>query len=188
MEKLKIGLFGLGHLGIIHLTKLKEFVKVQIQGIYDVELEKALNISTEYDVKRYGNPETLIMDCDCLVIAAPTTEHYNLAKESLLNKKHVFIEKPITSTVPEALELEKLAHRNNVKLQVGHIERFNPAFSAVSRLGLAPMFIEAHRLASFVPRGTDVSVILDIMIHDIDIVLKLIPSEIDNNKYVDKRH
>ncbi|RKY83931.1 gfo/Idh/MocA family oxidoreductase [candidate division KSB1 bacterium] len=180
MKRLRIGIIGLGHLGIAHLKNAKEIDNVEIAGINDINIDKARKLSEEYGVPYYQKPDDLIKNVDCISIVTPTIEHYKLAKHSLLCRKHIFIEKPITSTTSEADELIEIANNYNLKIQVGHIERFNPAFKAISKLKPAPMFIEAHRLASFVPRGTDVSVILDIMIHDIDIILKLVPSEIEN--------
>jgi len=178
MNTLKIGILGIGHLGTAHLKNLKEIKEFDIIGIHDIDSEKAKKNSREFDVSFYDNYEKLIKNTDCVSIVVPTTDHFKLAKYALLNKKHVFLEKPITSTVQEANTLIRLAADNNLKLQVGHIERFNPAFRVLTNMNLNPMFIESHRLASFVPRGIDVSVILDIMIHDIDIILNLIPYEI----------
>jgi len=180
MDRIKIGVLGVGHLGSIHLKNLKEISEFEVAGINDIDTDKAQSLSSEYSVPYFKKYEDLIDNVDCVSIVVPTIDHYKLAKHALLNKKHVFIEKPVTTTVPEAEELIKIARNNNLKLQVGHIERFNPAFRILQNLNLKPMFIESHRLASFVPRGIDVSVILDIMIHDIDIILNLIPSEIED--------
>ncbi len=175
---LKIGIFGVGHLGKFHLTNWKEIEGVTIAGFYDPSKENALAAVKEYNVKRYANADDLVNECDAIDIVAPTSAHFELSKKAILKSKHVFVEKPLANTMDEAKELLKLSKEANIKFQVGHVERFNPAFLAAKDHHLNPMFIEVHRLAQFNPRGTDVSVILDLMIHDIDIILSLVKSNV----------
>ncbi|MDB5198566.1 MAG: gfo/Idh/MocA family oxidoreductase [Chitinophagaceae bacterium] len=175
---LKVGIFGVGHLGKFHLNNWKEIGNVELIGFYDPSDENASLTAEKYQLKRFLNINKLIAACDAVDIVAPTTSHYELCKAAILKSKHVFVEKPLANTMDEAKELLKLAKEANIKFQVGHVERFNPAFLALNSREIAPMFIEVHRLAQFNPRGTDVSVILDLMIHDIDIVLKLVNSNV----------
>lgn len=175
---LKIGVFGAGHLGKIHIQQWQHVEGIQLVGFYDPDDEHAASAITQYQVPRYTDIDQLIAAVDAVDIVSTTTSHYDLAKRSLLNGKHVFIEKPLAHTLEEAEELVNLVKEANVKCQVGHVERYNPAFLALGDQHLQPMFIEAHRLAQFNPRGTDVSVILDLMIHDIDIVLCLVKSPV----------
>ena len=175
---LNVGLFGVGHLGRFHLNNLKEINGINIIGIYDPSDVNATSVSKQYNVKRFTDANELIDESDAVVIVAPTTEHFGLCKKALLKSKHVFVEKPLANTIEEAKELLKLAKEAHTKFQVGHVERFNPAFLATKHLDLNPMFIEVHRLSQFNPRGTDVSVILDLMIHDIDIILSLVKSNV----------
>ncbi|MBL7684117.1 MAG: Gfo/Idh/MocA family oxidoreductase [Flavipsychrobacter sp.] len=175
---LKIGVIGAGHLGKIHIQQWKEIPSVQLIGFFDPNDEQAEKAIAEYGVVRYADVDTLIQEADALDIVAPTTNHYEIAKKCLLAGKHFFIEKPLASTLDEGRELVKLVKEAGVKCQVGHVERYNPAYLALGEETLKPMFIEAHRLAQFNPRGTDVSVILDLMIHDIDIVMHLVKSPV----------
>jgi len=175
---LKIGVFGVGHLGKFHLSNWKEINGVNIAGFYDPSEETALAAKEHYQVERYADVDELIDACDAVDIVAPTTTHFELCKKAILKSKHVFVEKPLANTIEEAKELLKLSKEANIKFQVGHVERFNPAFLAAKAYKLNPMFIEVHRLAQFNPRGTDVSVILDLMIHDIDIILSLVKSNV----------
>ena len=175
---LKVGIFGVGHLGKFHLNNWKGISGVELIGFYDPSDENASLVTKESQLKRFTNINKLIDACDAADIIAPTTSHYELCKAAILKSKHVFVEKPLANTMDEAKELLKLAKEANIKFQVGHVERFNPAFLALKNQELAPMFIEVHRLAQFNPRGTDVSVILDLMIHDIDIILKLVNSNV----------
>lgn len=177
---LKIGIFGVGHLGKFHLNNWKEINDVELVGFFDPSDENASMVSEEYRLKRYTNAGKLLDACDAVDIIAPTTSHYELCKAALLKSKHVFVEKPMANTIDEAKELVKLAKEANIKFQVGHVERFNPAFLALQDYTLSPMFIEVHRLSQFNPRGTDVSVILDLMIHDIDIILTVVNSNVKN--------
>lgn len=177
---LKVGVFGVGHLGIFHLNNWKEIEGVQLVGFYDPSDLNAKEIADKYNLKRYKNADQLIAACDAVDIVAPTTEHFELCKKAILKSKHVFVEKPLANTMDEAREIVKLAKEANIKFQVGHVERFNPALLAAKEHDLQPMFIEVHRLSQFNPRGTDVSVILDLMIHDIDIILSLVKSNVKN--------
>lgn len=176
---LKIGLFGVGHLGKIHLSQLVTMKDVEVTGYFDPSDANAEGVQTLYgNLKRFTSAEELVLAVDAVDIVAPTTQHYQLCELAIRNGKHVFVEKPMTNTMDEAKLLVKLVEEANIKFQVGHVERFNPAFLALKGYDLKPMFIEVHRLAEFNPRGTDVSVILDLMIHDIDIVLSIVKSSI----------
>jgi len=174
-----IGLLGAGHLGKIHLKLLKELnTHYQVVGFFDPDVNRCNEVSEKFNTKAFSSAEELIEACDALDIVTPTLSHFSLAAAAIKKSRHVFIEKPVTSTLDEAKSLQKLAHEAKVKVQVGHVERFNPAFTAAKSYLSQPMFIETHRLAQFNPRGTDVSVVLDLMIHDIDIVLSVVKSSI----------
>lgn len=176
---LKIGVFGAGHLGKIHIRLLVELSNIfEVVGFYDPDDKNAEEATEKFGVKRFSNPDELIDLCHCIDIVTPTFAHFELAKNVLKKSKHIFIEKPITQTTEEAGALIKLATEAGVKVQVGHVERFNPAFRNATGAFKKPMFIETHRLAQFNPRGTDVPVVLDLMIHDIDIILSVVKSEI----------
>lgn len=177
---LKIGVFGVGHLGKFHINNWKQIPSVEIIGFYDPSEANASEVVATYGLKRYKSPDSLVEDCDIADIVAPTTFHFELCKMAILKSRHVFVEKPLANTMQEAREIVKLVKEAHIKLQVGHVERFNPAFLALKEYSLRPMFIEVHRLAQFNPRGTDVSVILDLMIHDIDIILSLVKSSVKN--------
>ncbi len=177
---LSLGVFGVGHLGKFHLNNWKEINDIKLVGFYDPSDEIATAISEKYKLKRYVDPAKLMDECDAVDIVAPTTIHHELCKMAILKSKHVFVEKPLANTMGEAREIVKLAKEANIKFQVGHVERFNPAFLALKEYELNPMFLEVHRLSQFNPRGTDVSVILDLMIHDIDIILSLVKSSVKN--------
>lgn len=175
---LNIGVFGVGHLGKFHLNNWLEIPDVTIVGFYDPFDQAANQVAETYKLKRYTDVDELMDECDAVDIISPTVTHFDLCERALKKGKHVFVEKPLANTMEEARTLVKLAKESNVKFQVGHVERFNPAFLALKDYELQPMFIEVHRLAQFNPRGTDVSVILDLMIHDIDIILKLVKSNV----------
>lgn len=177
---LSIGVFGVGHLGRFHLDNWQEIAGVKLAGFFDPSDENAAEIIEKYGLARYSDPAELMDICDAVDIVAPTTAHYELCKMAVLKSKHVFVEKPLANTMSEAKEIVKLVKEANIKFQVGHIERFNPAFIAAREYDLNPMFLEVHRLSQFNPRGTDVSVILDLMIHDIDIILSLVKSSVKN--------
>lgn len=180
MYMLKVGVFGVGHLGKFHLNNWKEIEGITLVGFYDPSDANAETAIKEYGLKRFKNQDKLIDACDAVDIVAPTTSHFDLCKKAILKSKHVFVEKPLANTMSEAKEIVKLAKEANIKFQVGHVERFNPALLAAQEHELIPMFIEVHRLSQFNPRGTDVSVILDLMIHDIDIILSLVKSNVKN--------
>jgi predicted dehydrogenase len=175
---LKVGVFGVGHLGKFHLNNWKEIKKAELVGFYDPDDSVAREVSDKYQLPRFLDPGQLIDACDMVDIIAPTPLHFSLCEKAIRKGKHVFVEKPLANTMEEAKELVQLVKESNVKLQVGHVERFNPAYLAIQSVPLAPLFIEVHRLAQFNPRGTEVSVILDLMIHDIDIILSLVHSEV----------
>lgn len=172
----KIGLFGAGHLGKIHAKCMKESEIISLVGVYDVDYERALRVAEEFGTTAYRNPQELLDVCEIADIVTTTSAHYETAKMAMQSGKHVFIEKPVTVTPEEAQDLLEIQKNNGVKVQVGHVERFNPAFQAAQKIIRTPLFIEAHRLALFNPRGNDVSVVLDLMIHDLDIVLKIVNS------------
>ncbi|SHJ04782.1 Gfo/Idh/MocA family protein [Aquimarina spongiae] len=175
---LKAGVLGAGHLGKIHLRLLEQSENYELAGFYDTSSSQANAIAKEFGYHLFNSIEELIEAVDVVDIVTPTFAHFDVAKQAIEAGKHVFIEKPITNTVAEAEELIRLANQNNVKGQVGHVERFNPAYTAVAQKIDNPMFIEAHRLAEFNPRGTDVPVVLDLMIHDIDAILSVVHSEV----------
>jgi predicted dehydrogenase len=175
---IKIGIVGAGHLGKIHIRLLKEIDKYQVIGFYDENPEAAGLVEKEFGIKRFDSMEALIEQVDAIDIVTPTVTHYACASKCIKKSKHVFIEKPVTNTIEEAKALMGLSKEADVKVQVGHVERFNPAFIAAKEYCSNPMFIETHRLAQFNPRGTDVSVVLDLMIHDIDIILSVVKSNI----------
>ena len=177
---LKAGVLGAGHLGKIHLRLLNQSEKYELVGFYDPDETNAKKVETEYGYKYFNSIDTLIDAVDMVDIVTPTLSHYDCAKQAIAKGKHIFLEKPITNTVEEAEEIRTLLASNNVKGQVGHVERFNPAFIAVKEMIDTPMFIETHRLAEFNPRGTDVPVVLDLMIHDIDIILSVVNSKVKN--------
>ena len=175
---LKVGVLGAGHLGKIHLRLLKESNKYELIGFYDPDAINGKDVEAEFGYQYFDNINALIEAADVVDIVTPTLSHFDCAKKAMESGKHVFIEKPITNTLEEAQELLVLEKKHGVKGQVGHVERFNPAFMAVKDSIQQPMFIEAHRLAEFNPRGTDVPVVLDLMIHDIDAVLSVVHSEV----------
>lgn len=175
---LKVGVLGAGHLGKIHLRLLNQSDRYELIGFYDPDEINAKKVQAEFGYSYFENINDLIAHVDVVDIVTPTLSHYDCAKKAMENGRHVFIEKPITNTIDEAEELIALQERFNVKGQVGHVERFNPAFLAVNGKIENPMFIETHRLAEFNPRGTDVPVVLDLMIHDIDAILSVVPSKV----------
>ncbi len=175
---LKIGVVGAGHLGKIHLRLAQASEAYELVGFYDKDKTYAKTISQDNGYKFYDNYQNLLNDVDVIDIVTPTLSHFEMAKQAIEAGKHTFIEKPITNTVEEAEALIKLLDKHQVKGQVGHVERFNPAFIASAPKIKNPMFIEAHRLAEFNPRGTDVPVVLDLMIHDIDAILSVVDSEV----------
>lgn len=175
---MRIALLGAGHLGKIHLKCILSSGCWELAGFYDPDDKNAASAIAQYGVRRYKSLGKLLAEADAVDIVTPTPTHYSLAVKALRAGKHVFIEKPVTNTVAEGKKLLQLAEKQGLKVQVGHVERFNPAFTALGGMALKPMFIEGHRLAVFQPRGTDVSVILDLMIHDLDLVLHLVKSPV----------
>lgn len=178
MNKFKVGVIGTGHLGKLHTKMFKSIENCELVGIYDSNTEQLKTASEELNVKKTSSIEELLKMVDAVSIAATTTAHYELAKKCFENGVHVFIEKPITATIKEAEELVEISEKKNLNLQVGHIERFNPALVSMEKYIDEPKFIQTDRLAQFNPRGTDVAVVLDLMIHDIDIILSLVKSDV----------
>jgi predicted dehydrogenase len=177
-KPVRVGVVGIGHLGSLHLKMYAEMPSAVVSGVFDINAEHAAVRAAEFGVKAFTSYDELLQNVDAVSIATTTSAHYEAAMKALERGVHVFIEKPITTTVEEALEIVKLSDAKNLKAQVGHIERFNPALLAIDKYNLQPMFIESHRLAQFNPRGTDVAVVLDLMIHDIDIILSLVHSDV----------
>jgi predicted dehydrogenase len=175
---LRIGVYGVGHLGKFHLNNWKDIPDVEVIGFYDPHDDTAKDVSEKYQLTRFLDADILLNACDAIDVVAPTNFHFELCEKAIKKGKHIFVEKPLANTMEEARQLVKLAEESGIKFQVGHVERFNPAFLAVKDIQLNPMFIEVHRLAQFNPRGTEVSVILDLMIHDIDIILSIVKSDV----------
>jgi len=174
----KIGVIGVGHLGKIHLNCLKNIPTASIVGVYDTDVAVAQKVSEKENLTFYPTVEALLNDCDAVTIVAPTTHHHALAMQALKMGKHVFLEKPITTTLQESTEIMDYSNKHNLKVQVGHVERFNDAYLAAKPYLDNPMFVEVHRLSEFNIRGTDVSVVLDLMIHDLDLVLNIVKSPV----------
>ena len=175
---LRVGIYGVGHLGKFHLNNWKEIPDVDLVGFFDPHDDTAKEVSEKYQLPRFLDADALMDACDAIDVVTPTNSHFEVCAKAIKKGKHVFVEKPLAHTMEEARQLVKLTRESGVKLQVGHVERFNPAFLAVKDTRLNPMFIEVHRLAQFNPRGTEVSVILDLMIHDIDIILSIVKSDV----------
>lgn len=178
MNKIKLAVIGTGHLGRIHTMLWKKNPDIEFVGIYDADENRAKVISEEFETKYFLSLNDLKNNVDAVTIASPTVTHYEIAEDFLNNGIHCFIEKPITANYKEGLNLIELSKNKNLIIQVGHVERFNPAIAALSNLNIDPLFIEAHRLSQFRPRAIDVSVIHDLMIHDIDIVLSIVRSKV----------
>ncbi|QDE19369.1 Gfo/Idh/MocA family protein [Riemerella anatipestifer] len=174
------GLVGAGHLGKIHLRLLQQSEKYNLVGFYDADTENGKRLEAEFGYKYYPNFEDLLNDIEMLDIVTPTLFHYDYAQKAIDHGKHFFIEKPVTQTLEQAEDIIRRCNEKGIKAQVGHVERYNPAFIATKPYIQDPMFIEIHRLAEFNPRGTDVSVVLDLMIHDLDILLSLVKSKVKN--------
>jgi predicted dehydrogenase len=175
---LKVGIFGVGHLGKFHISNWKEIEGVKIVGFFDPNNDNANEVINTHGLKRFSDEEKLIEACDIIDVITPTDLHYEVCMMAIRKGKHVFVEKPLAHTLQEGKDLVNMVREAGVKMQVGHVERFNPAYLALKEMNLNPMFIEVHRLAQFNPRGTEVSVILDLMIHDIDIILSLVKSDV----------
>ncbi len=175
-QKLKIGVVGVGHLGRMHVKQLKQIAEAEIAGIYDVDSSRAAEVSREFAVPAAHSFDELLERSQAVSIVTPTTTHFDYARRCLQADRPVFVEKPFTELVEQAEELVRIAKMRRAKMQVGHIERFNPAIVALESVDINPLFIESHRLANFNPRGTDVDVVLDLMIHDIDLILSFVKS------------
>ena len=177
---LKAGLVGAGHLGKIHLKLLNQSEKYDLVGFYDADPENGKKLEAEFGYKYFDDVDDLLSEIDMLDIVTPTVYHYDYAMKAIENRKHFFIEKPVTQTLKQAEEILYKCREFGIKAQVGHVERYNPAFIGSKDFIKNPMFIEIHRLAEFNPRGTDVSVVLDLMIHDLDILLSIVKSKVKN--------
>ncbi len=175
---ISVGVVGVGHLGSLHAKMYAEISSAKLVGLYDVDYERAQKVAAQFDGRAFTSLDDLLKSVRAVSIATPTSTHYSIAKKAIEQDLHVFIEKPITETAEEAQSLLESAVLRKVKIQVGHIERFNPALMALEKYKLEPMFIESHRMAQFNPRGTDVAVVLDLMIHDIDIIASLVRSPV----------
>jgi len=174
----KISLIGLGYLGKIHLKLLFENTDWRLVGVYDIDQNLCKQLAENYNVKAFSSLYEAIESSDAIDIVTPSNTHFDIGRQAIIAGKHVFIEKPLTATLKEAKLLQKLVDEAGVCLQVGHVERFNPSFTAAIPYFNNPRFIEVHRLAQYNPRGTDVSVVLDLMLHDIDLILSLVPYNI----------
>jgi predicted dehydrogenase len=177
-DKVKIGLLGAGHLGKIHLRLLKEIEGFEVVGFYDPDRAKSEQVALDFGVPAFDSEYALIDQCDAIDIVTPTTTHFDCAVMAIKRFKHLFIEKPLSYTTTEASTLVKLIDEARIKCMVGHVERFNPALLSLNKKLIKPLFIEVHRLAQFNPRGTDVSVVHDLMIHDLDIILSLVKANV----------
>ena len=178
MSKIKVGVVGTGYLGKLHTKLIRDVDNVELIGVYDKNISAAEIVASEFKTRTFSELDDLLSEVEAVIIVAATKAHYELAKTALKKGLHVFVEKPITSEIWEAEEIVKIAEDKNLKLQVGHIERFNGALVSLEKYNLDPMFIQTDRLAQFNPRGADVAVVLDLMIHDIDIILSLVKSEV----------
>lgn len=178
MKKINVGVIGVGHLGSLHAKMYSQIESANLVGIFDVDVQRAQKAAGEYGTKAFRTADELIEAADALSVVTTTVSHFDVARKGLERGKHTFIEKPITETIEQAKSLIDLADSKHLKIQVGHIERFNPAILALESYNLRPLFIESHRLAQFNPRGSDVAVVLDLMIHDIDLILSLVKSPV----------
>jgi predicted dehydrogenase len=178
MSALRVGVVGVGHLGKLHAKMLSDMPGVQFVGVHDTNLEKAKGVAAELGTRAWDSLEGILGGVDAITVATTTTAHFAVAQAALRRRVHLFLEKPITETVAEAEELCLMAKELKIIVQVGHIERFNPAILALEGYPLHPLFVESHRLAQFKPRGTDVAVVLDLMIHDIDLILTFVKSPV----------
>ena len=178
MEKIKVGVIGVGHLGSLHAKMFSQIPSVEFTGVVDADASRAGKIAQGHGTRSFNSVDELLSKVTAVSIATPTSTHFEIARKAIERGVHVFIEKPITTTMEEASAITDLARKKGIKIQVGHIERFNPALLALEKYKMRPMFVESHRLAQFNPRGTDVAVVLDLMIHDIDIILSLVKSPV----------
>ncbi|MFN7170515.1 MAG: Gfo/Idh/MocA family oxidoreductase, partial [Candidatus Omnitrophota bacterium] len=179
MRKIKVAVIGVGKLGSIHARIYSQMKDVELVGVCDTDQKKAKRISQELKTEFYYNYHQIIPQVDAVSIAVPTSLHYTISRDFLKKGVHCLIEKPLTANLKEAKELLKIAKERKCILQVGHIERFNPAIKTILRLPGKPRFIECHRLGKFSPRIKDVGVVLDLMIHDIDIILTLVRAKVE---------
>jgi predicted dehydrogenase len=177
---LKVGVFGVGHLGKYHLNNWLELPEAKVIGFFDPSNDNAKEVEAKYGIPRFMDEEALIAASDIIDVVTPTHLHFPVCEMAIKTGKHVFVEKPMANTIEEGKAIVQMVKEANVKLQVGHVERFNPAYTSLKNASLNPLFIEVHRLAQFNPRGTEVSVILDLMIHDIDIILSIVKSDVKN--------
>ena len=177
-RQVNIGVIGVGHLGVHHASHLTKIKNANLVGIFDSDHQRSQEISKKLNTKSFESIDKLLDSVEALSIVTPTSTHRDVAERCIKKGKHVFIEKPVTSTVDDANHLIELAKKHRVIIQVGHIERFNPALLALSNLQIDPKYIEVHRMAPFMSRGTDVPVVLDLMIHDIDLILSFINSPV----------
>ena len=175
---MNIGVIGVGHLGKFHIQQYQTIHDIKCIGVFDIDKKTSEDVSRQFNIMSYNNVDDLFRDCDAVSICTPTSTHFDVAEKAILLGCHIFIEKPITDNIDKAKKLILLSKKYNRLIQIGHIERFNPAFCAFNKQNINPEFIESHRLAPFNVRGTDVDVILDLMIHDIDILLHIIKSDI----------
>jgi predicted dehydrogenase len=178
MEKVRIGVVGTGHLGNLHTKMLSQIPGAELVGVYDADLSRAERVAGEHATKAFSDLDQLFGKIQAVSIATSTPAHFEVARRALDRGVHAFIEKPITETIEQARTLVTTAEAKKLALQVGHIERFNPAILALEQYKIRPLFIESHRLAQFNPRGSDVAVVLDLMIHDIDLILSLVRSPV----------
>ena len=179
---LRIGLLGVGHLGKIHLKLLQEIEGIHLVGFYDPNMAVSAEIEAQYGIAAYPDPESLIIDSDAVDIVTPTITHFDLMNKAIAHRKHIFVEKPLVSSWAETMKLKEISSSTNLKIQVGFVERFNPAVKASIPFIQDPVFIEAHRYSAYPMRGTDVSVVLDMMIHDIDLIASWVKSPIQKVK------
>ena len=178
MDPLKVGVIGVGHLGSLHAKMYSQIPSVHFVGVYDVDLKRAETLAAEFGIKAFATLDDLLSQVQAVSIATVTQSHYDVAMQVIKRGVHLLIEKPITATIEQAKAITERAETKGLKLQVGHIERFNPAILALEPYNITPLFIESHRLAQFNPRGSDVAVVLDLMIHDIDLILSLVKSKV----------
>jgi predicted dehydrogenase len=178
MDPLNVGVVGVGHLGSLHTKMYAQISSVNLIGVYDVDSQRAEKLATEFGIKAFSTLDDLLSQVEAVSIATVTQSHYDVAMQVIKRGVHLLIEKPITATIEQAKALTERAETKGLKLQVGHIERFNPAILALEPYNITPLFIESHRLAQFNPRGSDVAVVLDLMIHDIDLILSLVKSKV----------
>jgi predicted dehydrogenase len=179
MQKLNVGVIGVGHLGSLHAKMYSQIETANLVGVYDMEKQRAREVADQYKTKTFASIDELVGAVNAVSIVTPTPAHFDVAVQALEKGIHTFIEKPITESIDQARKLVNLAESKNLKIQVGHIERFNPAILALEAYNIRPLFIESHRLAQFNPRGSDVAVVLDLMIHDIDLILSLVKSPVE---------